>query len=271
MEPLFIFEHGQYLPTDWARGPWDIKLLHGGPPAALLAHALDAERREELWTTRMTIDLLRPVRLAPLSVRTQVVRKGKRIQLVDAFLHEADDTLVARASGLMLRRNDNADDTANPPQQKCTLPSWETLAPLALGDDGEDRLFHRGTEFRPVRHTDSGELFAVWIRIPYALLPDRPLGPLAYAAAISDYVNAVGSMATPSRHSFINADINLSLHREPVGDWLCLESLGRPAQAGIATSNVNLHDALGLLGSVSASCLANPMPPAFAGKMPTAG
>ena len=257
-EPLFVLENGKYLPTDWARGPWNPGLLHGGPPAALLAHALETEHGDPaLWTTRITIDLLRPVRLAPLKVRTQLVREGRRIKLIDAFLQDGD-TVVARASGLMLKRN---SDAAERPASATHLlmPSWEGLAANVVGEVGDPRLFHRGTEFRPVPQTQPGQAFAVWIRLPYLLLPDQPLSRLAYTAATSDYVNAAGTMAHPTRRGFINADITLNLHRVPEGEWLCMESVGRPDHAGIATSNVNLHDAAGLLGSASCSCLANPI------------
>lgn len=264
VEPLFIFERGKYRPTDWARGPWEPGLLHGGATAALLAHALDGERCDPaLWrTTRITIDLLRPVRTAAaLSVRTQRVRQGKRIQLGDAFLFD-DDTLVARASGLVLRRTDGKTGATAAAEQR-SIPSWKTLAPCAMGSSEEARLFHCGTEFRPVPKTHPGQTFAVWIRIPYSLLPDQPLTRLECTAAISDYVNAISSMANSTRGGFINADISLNLHREPEGEWLCLENIARPDHAGIATSNVLLHDAAGLLGAVSACCLANPLPKTF--------
>ena len=132
-----------------------------------------------------------------------------------------------------------------------------------VGNVGDRRLFHRGTEFRAVPRAAPGQSFAVWIRIPYLFLPDQALAPLEYVAAISDYVNAAGTMAHPARRGFINADITLNLHREPEGEWICMESVGRPDHAGIATSNVNLHDAAGLLGSASSSCLANPIPKHF--------
>ena len=262
MEPLFVFEHGKYRPTDRARGPWDPRMLHGGPSAALLAHALDAERRDPaLWMTRITIDLLRPVRQTPLTVRTQMVREGKRIRLVDAFLFD-DDILLARASGLMLRRTGSKLGMEAPARQR-QIPSWETLAPYTIEFGNGVGLFHCGTEFRLVPKTHPEQALAMWIRIPYSLLPGQPLTRLEYTAAISDYANAIGNMANLTKGGFINADIALNLHREPEGEWLCMESVIRPDHAGIATSNVILHDAVGLLGSVSVSCLANPLPKGF--------
>lgn len=263
MESLFIFEGGRYLPTDWARGPWDPRLLHGGPPAALLAYALVSESCDPaLLFTRITVDLLRPIGQVPLTVTTRLVREGKRLRLVDAFLSDGD-TVVARAAGLQLRR---ADDAPAAPPARSTIPSWENLASRQSTMGTEAQLFHRGTDFRPVLVAGSEQPRAVWIRAPYLLLPDTPLAGFLHAAAVSDYANAVGIMSDPQKRGFINADITLNLHRQPEGEWLCLECVGRPDRAGIATSSVNLHDAAGLLGAASVSCLASAMPQGSGGR-----
>jgi hypothetical protein len=255
---LFIFERGQYLPTDWARGPWDPRFLHGGPPAALLAHALASELGDPaLLLTRITIDLLRPIRQVPLTVSTRLVREGKRFRLVDAFLSD-DETVVARAAGLMLRRMYDAPAVASQPARSC-MPSWENLSSRQSTMGTEAQLFHRGTDMRPVFAAGSEQPRAVWFHAPYLLMPDTPLSGLLHAAAIADYANAVGTMSDPQKRGFINADITLSLHREPEGEWLCLECVGRPDRAGIATSSVNVHDSAGLLGAASTSCLATTM------------
>jgi len=252
------------MPTDWARGPWDRRFLHGGPPAALLAHGLERERRDDaaLLITRLTVDLMRPVPQAPLTLNSHTVRSGRRIRLAQAELL-AGDTPVARATGLMLHRDDAGFDPDSPSaEQASPIAHWGRLAPKqpeAFGDGTP--LFHRATEFRPVPRTPERPTFAIWIRIPYALLPDVPLSRLEYVAAISDYVNAVGGMANPERSGFINADISLYLHRDAAGEWICLESVARVDRAGVAVSNVHLHDASGLLGSVSAACLRQPSKP----------
>ncbi len=259
MEPLFVFEGGQYLPTDWARGPWDPRYLHGGPPAALLAHAFVSESHDPaLLLSRVTIDLLRPIRQVPLKVSTRLVREGKRFRLVDAFLSD-DGDVVARAAGLMLRRMEDAPAAASPPARS-SIPSWENLASRQSTMGKDTRLFHRGTDFRPVFAAGSEQPRAVWIRAPYLLFPGTPLSGILHAAAVSDYANAVGIMSDPQKRGFINADITLSLHREPEGEWLCLECVGRPDRAGIATSSVNVHDSAGLLGAALTTCLASAMP-----------
>ncbi|HEY1116498.1 MAG TPA: acyl-CoA thioesterase domain-containing protein, partial [Acidimicrobiales bacterium] len=83
----------RFLPTELSRGPWDPDALHGGPPAALVAGAMQeavaAFARDELtgddgstvdfFPARFTAELLRPVPLAELVVDTTLRRKGRKI------------------------------------------------------------------------------------------------------------------------------------------------------------------------------------------------
>ena len=49
-------------------------------------------------------------------------------------------------------------------------------------------------------------------------------------------------------HLFVNTDLTVHLHREPVGEWVLLDSLtvADPAGAGLSTSA--LSDATGTIG-----------------------
>ncbi|HXC37688.1 MAG TPA: acyl-CoA thioesterase domain-containing protein, partial [Burkholderiales bacterium] len=99
---MFVLQDGLYLPTDRSRGPWDPGFLHGGAAAALLAHGVEAERKDpEMVISKIAFDLMRPVPMAPLSLSAQVVRDGKRVRYVDVTLRSKDQ-LVARAAAVML-------------------------------------------------------------------------------------------------------------------------------------------------------------------------
>src|SRR5690606_26021197 len=95
-DALFAPEDGCYRPSELARGPWSPEALHGGPVAALLAHLADgAEAPGPMHPTRLTIELLRPVPLAPLRPAVRIVRPGRKVQLVESSLF-AGDVEVAR-------------------------------------------------------------------------------------------------------------------------------------------------------------------------------
>jgi len=259
-KPLFARERDGYRPTLWARGPWDPRYLHGGPSAALLAHALESEGGDpELFLSRMTLDLFRPVPHDLLHTEARTVRSGNRIKVVDATV-SCNGTAVARASGVFLRRGAGAEWTSNQPRRE-PLPSWRSITEWnPLGRDGEPlELFHRAVEMRMLSKPHGGESMTAWVRTPFEFLPGVPLSAFQRVAAVSDFVNAMGMMSRAPRGSFINSDLSLYLFREVEGEWVCMECVGRGDQAGVATSNVNLHDERGLIGSVAACCVENEM------------
>jgi len=258
LESMFVLQDGLYLPTDRSRGPWDPAFLHGGAAAALLVHGVEAERKDPAMViSKIAIDLMRPVPAAPLALSAQVVRDGKRVRYVDVTLRSMDQ-LIARAAAVMLRPSAlYAGQEAAPAQ--AVIKGWETL-PLRPWMDRPDerKLFHTGLEIRLLREPYTGEPSLVWARVPYDFLPGRPLTPTVHAAALSDLTNGIGMMSVPGAlRPFINPEITLYLVREPVGGWFCLEGVGRAEHAGLATSNVNFHDAGGLVGHACLASMAN--------------
>ncbi|MCK9285801.1 MAG: thioesterase family protein [Rhodocyclaceae bacterium] len=256
-QSIFTFDGSRYMPTDWAVGPWDPQLLHGGATATLLAHGIEATQPEPDWLlAKLNFDFFRPIRKTPMTLRTEIVREGKRVRLVDAFLAE-EDVVVARASGFMVAPTYDAPAPLIPATH--APASWQGLNPVTDAGTGRHLQFNSDIEFRPITAPFSGPGIVVWVKAPYDLLPGTPLTPTCRTAAMSDFANAIGIWSDPARRGFINADIALSTYRRQRGDWLCLESAARPDGDGIAVSNVLLYDEAGLFGSVSTVCLAKPM------------
>jgi len=100
---LFEIDGDVATPSELTRGPWDPRAMHGGPPAALLgARSRSAIRVPADFLARITVELLRPVPLVPLTVSARTLRPGKMVHWIEAILR-ADDVEVARAVGLRLR------------------------------------------------------------------------------------------------------------------------------------------------------------------------
>ena len=84
-------------------GPWG-QTMGGQIVGGLLGWALDRHGDDDLQPARLTVDLLRPVPIAPVSIETSIQREGRRIKLVDAAMLQ-NGRVVARASALFLRRS----------------------------------------------------------------------------------------------------------------------------------------------------------------------
>ncbi|HEX5195377.1 MAG TPA: acyl-CoA thioesterase domain-containing protein [Solirubrobacteraceae bacterium] len=61
----------RYEPTRATESPWDRDAQHGGPPAALLAHLIDATVGDGLRLARLSIDFLGAIPRRELAVTVQ--------------------------------------------------------------------------------------------------------------------------------------------------------------------------------------------------------
>src|SRR5882757_6560947 len=103
MDPIFRVDGDRVVTSPDAAGPWDPRMQHGSAPAALVVWAAEAlPTPVPMQITRVTIDLMRPVPVAPLSIETAVVRDGRKIQLCAVRLL-ADGVVVVSATVLKIK------------------------------------------------------------------------------------------------------------------------------------------------------------------------
>src|ERR1700759_4772243 len=116
-DAVFVQDGHAFTATDLALGPWAPGALHGGAPAALIAHVVaDQAPDPGLRLARLTYEFVRPVPAGPLTVRGEQVRPGRRVALLDAFVTDPDGTEVTRARALLLRPSElEATQPAPPP------------------------------------------------------------------------------------------------------------------------------------------------------------
>src|SRR3954468_19832618 len=87
-QTFFTRDREAFVPTDAARGPWDPNSLHGRGVMGLLAFTTDPSHdSDDFVPARLTVDMFRLPTMAPIEVRTRLVRDGLRIRLVEADLY----------------------------------------------------------------------------------------------------------------------------------------------------------------------------------------
>src|SRR5262245_25491605 len=226
---LFEQDGSRFVPTELARGPWTPEALHGGPPAALLARC--AERvpgDESMMVSRLTVELLRPVPVFPLSVAARLLRPGRKVQLVGASLH-AGEVEVARATALRIRTLD--------------LPLPPDVVQLAP-PPGPERGEPGGSAWRELIDYPA---FHNRLRVP--VVAGEETSPLARVAAVADFGNGVSwVLSRNDGWQFINPDLTIGLHRMPSGEWVCLEADTAVEPTGIGQAHSRLWDERGALG-----------------------
>lgn len=254
----WIFERQgtTYVPSGHARGPWDPGAQHGGAAAALLAREIErVEPGDDMIVTRITYEFLGPVPLAPLEADAWLQRPGRRFQLVEAELREGGRAIV-RARAVRLRRGSvTLPDVALPDAGiPCEAPDEAGRSPFPVGGEGEG--FHRtAMDIRFAGGTDYGTGPALaWFRLAVPLVAGEEPSPLQRVAAAADFGNGVSHVLDFERHLFVNTDLTVHLHREPVGAWVLLDARTVIESAGLGLATSQLYDERGPLG-VSAQTL----------------
>ena len=249
-----------WMPTPIACGPWSPEALHGGPPTALVGRAIMAhEPGETDWLlSRLTVELIKPVPLAPLRVRVENRRPGRRVQVLDAVLETADGTEVLWARGLRLAQVDNGFDestVANPAPptwpEPTSLPRWK------LGIDSEWLMFGSAYEFRLVRGAPFREEgpAALWGRLRLPLFAGEDIHPLDRLLTLADFPNGFGNAVPYDRFTYINPDLTVSTHRLPEGEWLLMDALMHPRATGVGVATGAIFDATGPVATATQSLL----------------
>jgi hypothetical protein len=251
-EAFFEVDGDRVVPSLLARGPWDEGSAHGGPIAAIVGRAIEQfEPDPDLQLLRLTAEILRPVPLQPLELRTTLLRPGKRVQLVGVSVMHGENE-VMRATGLRVRRPPEEHELPDELHQlDHTLPSPESLpVRTERGVFGEGRVgIMDGIEMRAA----SNEFFApgpatYWFRLTHPLVAGEPTSPLSRALVAADFGNGISQVVPIDTHIFINPDLTVYLHRLPRGEWVGLDARTwlEPGEGALAESD--LHDEDGRIG-----------------------
>lgn len=247
--------------TELGRGPWSPDALHGGPVAALLARCLEtAPTAVPMHPARLTMELRYPVPLDRLTVRTEVVRAGKRVQVVRSELTAADDDRVLAEMTLQQIRT---ADVPLPDDVERTTGPVDAPPPRADAPSGPPQwdyphvAFHsHATEHRIVRGSWTGLGPTVdWIRLAVPVVEGEAPSPLQRVAAAADFGNGISAALPYGEYAFINPDLTIHLHRLPVGDWVCLDAATYVTDRGVGQAECHLHDERGRLGHSTQSLL----------------
>ena len=246
MDAIFRVDGNDVVTSPFAAGPWDSSMQHGSPPAALVVWA--AERIATpvaMRIARVTVDLMRPVPVAPLTIETTILREGRKIQLCEIKLL-ADGVQVVGATVLKIRAQAQAlpDDVKELP---VTLPSPED----SFAEDGHAATspFVRSVSMRAARgRFGQPGAGAIWFRVDHPLIEGEAISQAMRAVVAADFSNGTASTLDFRAWTYINADLTVNFSRQPVGEWILLdgESWIGPDGAGLAMSR--LADKRGYFG-----------------------
>jgi Thioesterase-like superfamily len=245
MDAIFRVDGNNVVTSPFAAGPWDPSMQHGSPPAALVVWA--AERIPTpvaMRVARVTVDLMRPVPVAPLTIESEVLREGRKIQLCAVRLF-ADGKLTVGATVLKIKLQAEPPDDVVEPAVDLPLPDALPDHPPSFSSSP----FVTGMSLRAARGSfgvpGPG---AIWYRADRPLVEGSQISQAMRAMVAADFCNGTSAVLDFRRWTFLNADLTVNMAREPVGEWILLDAESWIGPDGAGLSMARLADTKGYFG-----------------------
>ena len=241
---------GRFDPTENLPGPWHPGMMHGGPPSALMAHAiLDWGEGYPAGAviTRIAVELLKPVPVEPVEITCQTVRPGRRVALVEATMAAGEvEVMKARA---WLSRTEEVEVPETPAAAAPPEVPLESINPA-----GWSNGYLQAVEWGWVegRFEEPGPA-TVWARPKYPLVEGRETRPVELVLLLVDSGSGISAVASPTELIFVNVDLTVHLIRQLEGQtmWMRAETFLDVQGAGLTTTTFG--DRQGQSGSAAQS------------------
>ncbi|TYK53526.1 thioesterase family protein [Actinomadura decatromicini] len=251
---------GRFASTPATAGPWSPGLQHGGPVSGLIGRAF--ERHDPVPGTRVarvTVEILSPVPVAVLDVAVRVVRPGRRVAHLEGEVRHEGRTVVRATAWRILAAPERLEPVVHapgPPPLPGATPPFGDWEDLHVGG------YVAAMEWRPVEgHFTRPGPGTIWARPRVPLVAGEADTPLVRALTLADSASGVGSQLDLAKWLIINTDVTVALHRDPVGEWLCMAASLDASPGGSALCHATLADASGEFGRALQTMLVDDRPP----------
>jgi hypothetical protein len=177
-----------------------------------------------------------------------VVRDGNRIRVIDAeFI--SGGVSAGRATCQLLKK-------ADPPTGRVWKPpAWTVPKPADIPPDNRGGMGGMWAMRRIEGDFGAMGQKRGWLAEVRELVEGRPLTPFVRVAVSADFASPFANSGDGGLE-FINSDVTVYLHREPVTEWIGYEVVNHGATAGISVAECFLYDEDGPIGSASCCAVA---------------
>jgi hypothetical protein len=234
-----------FVSTPATAGPWDKASQHAGPPSALIARAFARHAPVDgQLLARVAVDILRPVPVAPLTLRVRTVRPGRRVTLVEGVVEAGGrDVLHARGWRVAVSSSPAVDLPGVVP----ALPPAADEPLVWPGAYRDGYLSAMEWRFATGALTEPGPAKA-WVRARVPLVAGEETEPAGRALLVADSGNGISAWLDPAAWLFVNVDLTVALHRQPTGEWILLDAATTIGPDGTGLAVSRLADRNGWVG-----------------------
>lgn len=249
-----------YLPTGMdtfestsaTASPWDLRMQHGGPPAALLARAIERVRPDETMAiARITVEMLGSIPQGQIRTEASVLRPGRRVEMIEARLF-ANDTLAVTAQAWRIRQDTGATaDMAGTQPDLPAIPEAPTQTRFFAGVP-EDWGYGRAIDWRFVTGGyDANGPAEVWTRVRIPLVAGERTGAVSQMLIVADSTNGVSGELPMAEWLFIPPTVNLTVQRPAASEWMLLDARSTIGPNGVGLAQAQMYDEQGFIGVVA--------------------
>ena len=102
----------------------------------------------------------------------------------------------------------------------------------------------------------------MWMRLRPTLISDELTSGLCQLMAVADFGSPISQpVIPPVPAALINIDVNVTMHRRPVGPWFRLDARAMVGPTGIGLAVTELNDQAGAVGVTTQSQIAHAFTP----------
>jgi len=234
----------KYRSTIHAQGAWNAHEQHMAPASGIIALELEQfQPREDLRIGRISYDIFGLIDAGEFSISTRVIRPSRSIELIEAEMRANDRTCIVARAWRMCTQDSSAvaglED--QPIQQPDTLPEWQGMSRWPGG-------FIQSIETRAEQSRRAGK-GTVWLTHSKEMVENQTTSDFVHLIGMVDTANGiVPRQGYDFAWAFPNLDLQIHLHRYPVGRWLGLEAVQQFGADGIGLTSAVLHDVHGPFG-----------------------
>lgn len=195
--------------------------------------------------SRLTVELLGPVPVGEVRVTARIARPGRSVELVEVELI-AGGRPAARARAWRIR---TTAPNLTPSPTTVGDPPALPATPAVFTDPVLNYGFLAAMDWRFVSGSfDETGPARVWARQRVPLIDGEETTGLQRLIALADCGNGLSRLHDFATWWFINVELTVHLHREPVGEWMFAGAVSTLDPSGVGVAETQLSDATGPVG-----------------------
>ena len=233
----------QYCSMPSVQGAWNPNEQHMAPVTGIIcAEQEQFFPRDNMRIGRISLDIFGLIEQGEFSIKTQVIRAGKTIELIESSMQGKGKTLVVARSWRMQQQ-----DTASIQGLEDRLQHLPEGLPKFDEMYQWDGGYIKTIDARTAGHRQGQGM--LWFRTSHDMVEKQSTSDFVRLMGMVDLANGVvPRQPRPFDWGFPNLDLQIHLYRAPQGEWLGIEASQQYGADGIGLSSAVLHDQCGPFG-----------------------